>query len=62
VNDSSLRPRLRRCAASARQAGLGGEQRFYRAEQRDADKSDYFRFVAANLPLENPPAFDVLDG
>jgi hypothetical protein len=60
VDHRGLRPRLRRYAASARQAGLARQQRFYRAEQRDADKGDDLRFVAPDLLIENLPAFDVL--
>jgi hypothetical protein len=48
--------------ASARQAALHGEHRLESAEQRDADERDHFRFVAANLALENLPSFHVLDG
>jgi len=48
--------------ASARQAALHGEHRLEGPEQRDADKRDHFRLVAANLLLENLPAFRVLNG
>jgi len=38
---------------------LPGKQRLDRAKQRDADEREHFRFVAADLPIENLPAFHV---
>jgi hypothetical protein len=60
VDPDRLRSRLRHYVASARQAGRARQQRFYRAEQRDADKGDDFRLVAANLAIEDPPALHIL--
>jgi hypothetical protein len=62
VDPDRLRARLHHDVASTRQARRARQQRFYRAEQRDADKGDDFRLVAANLAIEDSPALHVLGG
>jgi len=59
---AGLPTRLRRCAASARQVQFSGEQRLDRAKQGDPDERDDLRPVAADLPIQDLPSFDVFSG
>jgi hypothetical protein len=72
VDRDRLRSRLRHYAASARLRGyaaparqahrLGHQERLDGAKEGDADERHDFRFVAANLAIEDSPALHVLGG